>query len=534
MQALPSFAGDAVGSGPTGFAALLLAFWAVGAHNDRGGALAGVAIGFASIAVITYRDVRIDAGAGVAATLAGCLVTFVAYTLQRRSRRATALEERAVRLEREREQDARAAVAEERRRIARDLHDVVAHSVSVMTVQAGAARLLLDEEPERARAPLLAVEETGRQALAEMRRLLGILRTEEGEPALAPQPGLADLERLLEQARGAGLPVELSLEGQRRPLAPGVDLAGYRIVQEALTNAIKHAGPARAHVAVRYAPEALELEITNDGRTGANGGEGGHGLVGMRERAALYGGELEAGRRDGGGFIVRARLPARGGRNVIRVLIADDQALVRGGFRMILEAQKDIEVVGEASDGREALARARELAPDVVLMDIRMPELDGLEATRRLWRGRRDARAHPHHLRRGRVRLRRHEGRRQRLPAQGRPPRAARRGGPRRRCRRRAARAGDHAPPDRGLRPPPGSGLRRAGRARRAHASASSRSLKLVARGLSNAEIAAALFLSEATVKTHVTHILAKLRLRDRVQAVVLAYECGLVQPGVE
>ena len=309
MQALPSFAGDAVGSGPTGFAALLLAFWAVGAQNDRGGALTGVAIGAASMAVVTYLDVRIDVGAGVAATLAGCLVTIVAYTLRQRSRRGTALEERAVWLEQEREHDARAAVAEERRRIARDLHDVIAHSVSVMTVQAGAARLLLATQPDRARVPLLSVEHTGRQALTELRRLLGILRTEEGEAALSPQPGLADLERLLEQVRAAGLPVELSLEGQRRPLAPGVDLAGYRIVQEALTNAIKHAGPARAHVAIRYAPDEVELEITNDGLTGANGGEGGHGLVGMRERAALYGGELEAGCRDGGGFVVRARLP---------------------------------------------------------------------------------------------------------------------------------------------------------------------------------------------------------------------------------
>jgi signal transduction histidine kinase len=309
VQALSAFAGDAVGSGTTGFAALLLAFWAVGAHNGRGCALAGAAIGFASMAVVTYLDVRIDAGALVGVILAGSAATIVAHVLQRRTRRTSALEARAAHLEFERDENTRVAVAEERRRIARDLHDVVAHSVSVMTVQAGAARLLLAREPERARGPLLSVEETGRQALAEMRRLLGILRSDSGAAELAPQPGLADLERLLEQARRAGLPVELSVEGTRQLLPPGVDLAGYRIVQEALTNAIKHAGPARAHVAVRYAPEELELEITNDGFTGADGREGGHGLVGMRERAALYGGDLEAARRAGGGFVVHARLP---------------------------------------------------------------------------------------------------------------------------------------------------------------------------------------------------------------------------------
>jgi signal transduction histidine kinase len=309
VQALSAFAGDAVGSGGTGLAALLLTFWAVGARNDRDRALAGTAIGVASMAVVTYLDVRVDAGALAAVILMGSAATIVAHVLQRRTHRASALEARAARLESERDENTRVAVVEERRRIARDLHDVIAHSVSVMTVQAGAARVLLAREPERAREPLLSVEETGHQALAEMRRLLGILRTEDGEAKLAPQPGLADLDRLLEQVRRAGLPVHLSLEGTRRPLSPGVDLAAYRIAQEALTNAIKHAGPARAHVCVRYAADAVELEITNDGRAGARGGQGGHGLVGMRERAALYGGELEAGQRHGGGFIVRARLP---------------------------------------------------------------------------------------------------------------------------------------------------------------------------------------------------------------------------------
>jgi signal transduction histidine kinase len=308
IQALSAFAGDEVGSGVTGYAAFLLAFWAVGANNGRHEALAGVAIGFASIAVITDQDVRIDPYDLASVIVTGGALSFFAFALQRRARRAGALEERADRLEREREARAHAAVAEERRRIARELHDLVAHSVSVMTVQAGAARLVLEEEPGRALAPLRAVEETGRQALAEMSRMLGILRGDD-EPALVPQPGLADLNALLSQAHAAGLPVELTVEGEPAALPPGVELAAYRIVQEALTNARRHAGPAHAHVTVSYGRDALELEVADDGR-GAFAGKGaGHGLVGMRERAGLYDGEVQAGPRPGGGFSVRARLP---------------------------------------------------------------------------------------------------------------------------------------------------------------------------------------------------------------------------------
>jgi signal transduction histidine kinase len=176
-------------------------------------------------------------------------------------------------------------------------------------VQAGAARLVLAEDPERARGPLLAVEETGRQSLAEMRRLVGLLRPEEPGAAPAPRASLAALTDLLAQVRNAGLPVELAVDGDRRALPPGIELAAYRIVQEALTNARRHASPTHATVALRYAPGALEIEIANDvrGRTSPNGT--GHGLVGMRERVALYRGELEAGPQQGRGFVVRARLP---------------------------------------------------------------------------------------------------------------------------------------------------------------------------------------------------------------------------------
>ena len=209
------------------------------------------------------------------------------------------------------QEEAREAVAEERARIARELHDVVAHSVTVMTVQAGAVRRLLTPEQEREREALLTVEQTGRQTLTEMRRLLGVLREEGETAALAPQPGLGTLGSLVDQVRGAGLPVELTYEGEQMTLPPGVDLSAYRIVQEALTNTLQHAGPAHAWVAVRYGTDEVEVEVANDGRTENDGGQG-HGLAGMRERVALCGGALTAGPRPGGGYTISARLPVTG------------------------------------------------------------------------------------------------------------------------------------------------------------------------------------------------------------------------------
>jgi signal transduction histidine kinase len=309
-QAAVAFAGEEAGSAATGFVSLLLAFWVAGAAPALSHAVAGLAVGIASVVVIGERDVGVELAQAGNAVFVFVAVWFAALVLQRHSRRAGHLERRAARLERERAEREVAAVADERRRIARDLHDVVAHSVSVMTVQAGAARLLLAEEPERARAPLLSIEETGRQALGEMRRLLGFMRADEAEAALAPQPGLARLGDLVAQARTAGLPVEVTLEGESEALPRGVDLAAYRIVQEALTNARKHAVPARTHVAVRYAEGTLDLEIVNEGKPLPRRNDtGGHGLVGMRERVALYGGELAAGPRADGGYTVHARLP---------------------------------------------------------------------------------------------------------------------------------------------------------------------------------------------------------------------------------
>ena len=233
------------------------------------------------------------------------IATAVGSAVRVRGLQASSAIARADRLEVERER----VLEEERARIARELHDVIAHSVSVMIVQAGAARLSLDEDRDRATEAIRAVERSGRQALDEMRRLLGILRRSGEDGQLAPQPGLDDLDALIEQVGAAGLPVDVQISGTRVELPPGADLSAYRIIQEALTNTIKHAGATRARLRLDYEPGALAIEVLDDGggRRRVNGT--GHGLVGMRERVELYRGTLEAGDAPGGGFRVAARLP---------------------------------------------------------------------------------------------------------------------------------------------------------------------------------------------------------------------------------
>ena len=232
-----------------------------------------------------------------------------------RTRRAylAELEARAARLEREREEQADRAVADERVRIARELHDVIAHNVSVMVVQAAAGEDVFDEDPGKARESLAAVASTGRAALAELRRLLGVIRVEDDrvEPAYTPQPGIEYIDELVRQVRETGLPVGLSVLGEPRPVPEGVGLCAYRIVQEALTNTLKHAHAPTAQVQLRYVSDALELQVLDDGRgaSAVNGTASGQGLIGMRERVALFGGELTAGPRTGPGYEVRARLP---------------------------------------------------------------------------------------------------------------------------------------------------------------------------------------------------------------------------------
>ena len=289
----------------TGCAAVFL----IGLIRERAQAVAGLVLAWGVVAVVAYRDPIGNLDGFIASSVIFGIIWTIAFAVGRKFQEADEAKERAARAEREREERARAAVSEERARIARELHDVVGHSVSVMTVQASAVRRLLRPEQQKEREALLVVERTGREALAEMRRMVGVLRRPEEAPALAPQPSLEHIDRLIEQAREAGLPVELRVEGNPLPLPAGIDLTAYRLIQEGLTNALKHARAKRAHVLVRYGAGDIELTVSDDGRGAGSGDGGGHGLVGMRERVAVYGGELEAGPRSEGGYRLRAKLP---------------------------------------------------------------------------------------------------------------------------------------------------------------------------------------------------------------------------------
>ncbi len=310
LAAMTFVADEYVASIATSVVGLALVTGVLAAYNEPRVAAAGLALAWGVVGLVVAQDPQERFVGSLAAGLVASACWLVGLGWYRRSAYAAALRERAERAERERETSARVAVAEERARIARELHDVVAHSVSVMVLQAGAVRRLLRDDQAREREALGTVERTGREALAEMRRLLGVLRADNEQAELAPQPGLSELATLVARTEAAGLPVALEVEGEPPGALPlGVDLSAYRIVQEALTNTLKHAGPARAQVAIRYHPDAVELEISDDGRGPSAANGDGHGLVGMRERATLYGGELSAGAGDGGGFVVRARLP---------------------------------------------------------------------------------------------------------------------------------------------------------------------------------------------------------------------------------
>jgi signal transduction histidine kinase len=296
---------------PAGYAIalpLVVAVYTVAAHRDRREA-GVVAVPLAVATALTFRRSMPDTGwleaFVVVVFLVGLPILFGRIAFNRRRRLGQDLE-----------RAAHDAVLAERTRIAHELHDVVAHAMGVMVVQAGAARMVLTRDPHGATDALRRIEDTGRSGLAEMRRLLGVLETgDRDEAAWVPQPGLDHLDDLLASMRGTGLRVDLTVEGTPRPLPPGVDLTAYRLVQEALTNALKHAGHAHARVLLRFGPEALEVQVTDDGLGPKPGGArpaGGRGLIGMRERMAVFGGSLQTGERPGGGFLVHATIPLAG------------------------------------------------------------------------------------------------------------------------------------------------------------------------------------------------------------------------------
>ena len=295
--------------------AILVAVYSVAAYGTRWVSLAGLAAAEVGSVAVQLTPGRFQVPTVVSNGLVIGAAWLLGHFVGVRRAYTARLEERTAELEQAREELARRAVTEERLRLARELHDVVAHAMSVIAVQSGVGAHVASTQPEEAAKALAAIEATSRAALEELRRLLGVLR-QDGEPQgdLSPVPGLADLDSLLAEVSKAGLGVRLRVEGTPSPLPAGVDLSAYRIVQEALTNVVKHAGEARAQVTVGYRDQEVTVEVTDDGRgvraPAGNGRAGvGHGLIGMRERVAAFNGDLEAGPRPGGGFRVAARLP---------------------------------------------------------------------------------------------------------------------------------------------------------------------------------------------------------------------------------
>jgi signal transduction histidine kinase len=298
------------------FAAGMAAAFLLGNVQNAVQSRIGLAVTLGAAAIIAYNDPKHVAGEFLVTPGLFAIAWLAGFGLRERSALAASAEVRALEAERKREENAKRAVFEERVRIARELHDVVAHHVSMMGVQAGAARLVVDRDQARAKEALTAIETSSRHAVAELHRLLGFLRQDGDEDGLAPQPGVSQLAQLVASVNGAQLAVDMTVEGQARALPHMVDVSAYRIVQEALTNTLKHARASEAQVHLRYWPEELELEILDNGRGTRNGSahrDGGLGLIGMRERTALHGGTLTAGSGPMGGFAVQVRLPTPAG-----------------------------------------------------------------------------------------------------------------------------------------------------------------------------------------------------------------------------
>jgi signal transduction histidine kinase len=303
--------------------AILVAVYSVAAYGRRWVSLAGLVVaelGLAANQLTQGRFERLERSAFLLFMGVIAVAWVLGHFVGDRQVYAAQLEERTAELEQAREELARRAVVEERLRLARELHDVVAHAMSVIAVQSGVGAHVADSRPEEVGKALAAIEATSRAALTELRRLLGVLRQDsESQASLTPVPGLANLDGLLVEVAKAGLAVRLRVEGTPSPLPAGVDLSAYRIVQEALTNVVKHAGPAHAQVTIGYRGQEVTVEVTDDGRgavpPATDGRMGtGHGLIGMRERVAAFGGDLQVGPCPGGGFRVAARLPLAPGR----------------------------------------------------------------------------------------------------------------------------------------------------------------------------------------------------------------------------
>ena len=292
----------------------MLAAFLLGNLRDAILARVGLAVILGSMATIIFNRPGHSPGELVFIPLLFGIAWLAGFALNARAEQADAAEARAAQAERERETAARIAVAEERARIARELHDIVAHAVSVMVLQVGAVRHKLPDELADESGALRGVEQAGRTALAEMRRLLSAMRRDGDDLELAPQPGLGGVGALVAEIGRAGLPVTLHVEGEAAPLPRAIDLSAYRIVQEGLTNALKHARAHRADVTLRYAPDELQIEVRDDGAGGGASNGPGYGLVGVGERVKIYGGTMTAGAAPDGGFVLGARLPLGGDR----------------------------------------------------------------------------------------------------------------------------------------------------------------------------------------------------------------------------
>ena len=479
---------------------------------------------------------------------------FIGDSVAARRRYVAGLAEQAERERAAEAERARQEVREERVRIARELHDVVAHTLAVITVQAGVGRRLMAKRPEEAGTALESIEMIGRTAQDELRVVLGLLRDEDaGAAALAPAPRLVDLKELADTVRASGTPVELRTSGTDRQLSPALELTLYRVVQEALTNVVRHAPQARATVDLTVSAAQVRLEVADDGgsagrrRAIRNGpafraratGSSGCGSGSALSAAGWWPNRSPAASACAPRSRSRARCERRtrngrrsepGGTVTTGVLVVDDQALLRTAFSSLIDAEDDLEVVGEAADGRQAVERAASLAPDVVVMDVRMPVMDGIEATRQITSGQGPGGARVLIL--TTFDLDEYVFEALRAGASGfalksRPldellnairtvaageallaPSVTR--------RLIAHFAGQARTP---ARTPPGL----------AELTEREREvLSLVAEGLSNAELAQTLHVSLPTAKTHVSRILTKLGARDRTQLVILAYQSGL------